>query len=110
MPVKTLVDQAIAGIEAGKTEIRPGLSNALYLLRRLAPGIPFGQMAKMVSGAKQGNRGDVLNPCQARRKKNPKDGTTLGYTVMAATRSVLEYCHGIDLPPGCCPLLRLSLL
>ncbi len=52
MPVKTFVDQAIAGIEAGKTEIRPGLSNVLYLLSRLAPGIPFGQMAKMGSAAK----------------------------------------------------------
>ena len=52
MPVKTLVDQAIAGIENGKTEIRPGLSNVLYLLSRLAPGIPFGQMAKMGSAAK----------------------------------------------------------
>ena len=48
MPVKKLVDQTIAGIEAGKTEIRPGLSNVLYLLSRLAPGLPFGQMAKMV--------------------------------------------------------------
>ena len=52
MPVKTLVDQAIAGIERGKTEIRPGLSNVLYLLSRVAPGLPFGQMAKMVPAAK----------------------------------------------------------
>jgi uncharacterized oxidoreductase len=52
MPVKKLVDQAIAGIEAGRTEIRPGLSNVLYLLSRLAPGLPFGQMAKMVPTAR----------------------------------------------------------
>ena len=52
MPVKTLVNQAIAGIEAGKAEIRPGLSNVLYLLSRLAPGLPFGQMAKMVPAAR----------------------------------------------------------
>ena len=52
MPVKLLVDKAIAGIEAGKAEIRPGLSNVLYLLSRLAPGLPFGQMAKMVPAAK----------------------------------------------------------
>jgi uncharacterized oxidoreductase len=51
MPVKTLVDLAIAGIEAGKTDIRPGLSKVLYLLSRLAPGLPFGQMAKMVPDA-----------------------------------------------------------
>ncbi len=52
MPVKAVVDQTIAGIEAGKTEIRPGLSNVLYLLSRLAPGLPFGQMAKMVPAAR----------------------------------------------------------
>ena len=51
MPVDVLVRKAIAGIEAGKTEIRPGLSNVLYLLSRLAPGLPFGQMAKMVRTA-----------------------------------------------------------
>ena len=48
MPVDVLVSKAIASIEAGKTEIRPGLSNVLYLLSRLAPSLPFGQMAKMV--------------------------------------------------------------
>ena len=32
----------------GRTEIRPGLSNVLYLLSRFAPSLPFGQMAKMV--------------------------------------------------------------
>lgn len=51
MPVSKLVEQAIAGIEAGKTDIRPGLSKILYLLSRLAPGLPFGQMAKMVPTA-----------------------------------------------------------
>jgi uncharacterized oxidoreductase len=48
MAVDVLVTKAIAGIEAGKTEIRPGLSNVLYLMSRLAPSLPFGQMAKMV--------------------------------------------------------------
>ena len=48
MDVSLLVRKTIAGIEAGKTEIRPGLSNVLYLLSRLAPQLPFGQMAKMV--------------------------------------------------------------
>jgi uncharacterized oxidoreductase len=49
MPVDLLVAKAIAAIEAGKTEIRPGISNLLYILSRFAPGLPFGQMAKMVS-------------------------------------------------------------
>lgn len=48
MDVSLLVRKTIAGIEAGKTEIRPGLSNVLYVLSRLAPQLPFGQMAKMV--------------------------------------------------------------
>ena len=52
MPADLLVRKAIAGIEAGKTEIRPGLSNVLYLMSRLAPSLPFGQMAKLVRAAK----------------------------------------------------------
>jgi uncharacterized oxidoreductase len=51
MDVQVLVKQAISGIESGKNEIRPGLSNILYLLSRVAPQIPFGQMAKMVTSA-----------------------------------------------------------
>lgn len=49
MAVEVLVAKAIAGIEAGRSEIRPGLSNVLYFLSRLAPSLPFGQMAKMYS-------------------------------------------------------------
>ena len=41
MDVEALVKQAIAGIESGKTEIRPGLSNILYILSRIAPQYPF---------------------------------------------------------------------
>ncbi len=48
MDVSLLVRKAIAGIEANTQEVRPGLSNVLYLLSRLAPQLPFGQMAKMV--------------------------------------------------------------
>jgi uncharacterized oxidoreductase len=48
MDVQVLVKLAIAGIEAGKSEIRPGLSNVLYILSRIAPQLPFGQMAKML--------------------------------------------------------------
>ncbi len=51
MAADVLVRKAIAGIEAGKTEIRPGLSNVLYLMSRLLPSLPFGQMAKMVRAA-----------------------------------------------------------
>lgn len=48
MAAEVLVRKAIAGIEAGKTEIRPGLSNVLYIMSRLVPSLPFAQMAKMV--------------------------------------------------------------
>ena len=52
MAADVLVRKAIAGIEAGKTEIRPGLSNVLYLMSRLIPSLPFGQMAKLVQSSK----------------------------------------------------------
>jgi uncharacterized oxidoreductase len=51
MAPDVLAAKAIAGIEAGKTEIRPGLSNILYLMSRLVPSLPFGQFAKLVSTA-----------------------------------------------------------
>lgn len=51
MAADVLVRKAISGIEAGKTEIRPGLSNLLYLMSRLIPSLPFGQMAKLVPSA-----------------------------------------------------------
>jgi uncharacterized oxidoreductase len=47
MDVKTLAEHAIAGIEAGKTEIRPGLSNVLKAMSRIAPQFMLMQMAKM---------------------------------------------------------------
>jgi uncharacterized oxidoreductase len=47
MPVDVLAARAIAGIEAGKLEIRPGLSNVLKLMSRIAPGFMLEQMAKM---------------------------------------------------------------
>ena len=46
MPVDRLVHACIAGIEAGKTEITPGVARALKLSRRLAPTFIFGRMAK----------------------------------------------------------------
>lgn len=49
MPVGTLADKVMAGIAAGKTEIRPGLSNALKLISRVAPELALRQIAKMSS-------------------------------------------------------------
>ena len=46
MDVKLLVDKAIAGIEAGKLEIRPGLSNVLNIMSRIAPAFMLRQLAK----------------------------------------------------------------
>ncbi|MCB8882653.1 SDR family NAD(P)-dependent oxidoreductase [Acidisoma cellulosilytica] len=42
-----LVRRAIAGIEAGKAEIRPGLANVLKIASRVAPGFMFKQMIKL---------------------------------------------------------------
>jgi uncharacterized oxidoreductase len=47
MDVKVLVRKAIAGIEAGKLEIRPGLSNVLKIMSRLAPQFMFNQLARL---------------------------------------------------------------
>jgi uncharacterized oxidoreductase len=46
MTVNDLVRQTITGIEGGKLEIRPGLSNILYLLERIAPRFALRQMMK----------------------------------------------------------------
>ena len=42
-----LASKAIAGIEAGKLEIRPGLSNVLKAMSRIAPQFMLNQMANM---------------------------------------------------------------
>ena len=47
MDVALLAKRAIAGIEAGKLEIRPGLSNVLKVMSRVAPGFMLKQMVKM---------------------------------------------------------------
>jgi uncharacterized oxidoreductase len=47
MDVTVLARRAIAGIEAGKTEIRPGLANVLKAMSRIAPRFMLGQLAKM---------------------------------------------------------------
>ena len=46
MPVETLVRHAITGVEAGKTDIRPGLSRVLGIAGRVAPDLMFNQMSK----------------------------------------------------------------
>ncbi len=46
MPVDVLARKAIAGIEAGKLEICPGLSNVLKMMSRIAPHFMFRQLAK----------------------------------------------------------------
>lgn len=47
MAVDVLVRRAVASIEAGKTEIRPGLSNVLKIASRVAPRLIFWQMSKV---------------------------------------------------------------
>ena len=47
MPVAVLAEKAITGIEAGQREIRPGQSNLLKLLSRVAPDFAFKQLTKM---------------------------------------------------------------
>ena len=48
MDVKVLVAHALAGIERGRTEIRPGLATMLWMMSRLAPGFIAGQLGKGV--------------------------------------------------------------
>jgi uncharacterized oxidoreductase len=47
MEPPVLARRAIAGIEAGKLEIRPGLSNALKVMSRIAPHFSLNQIARM---------------------------------------------------------------
>jgi uncharacterized oxidoreductase len=47
MDVGVLARRAIAGIEAGKSEIRPGVSNVLKIASRVAPHFMFRQMVKL---------------------------------------------------------------
>ena len=47
MDVKVLARKAIAGIEAGTLEIRPGLSNVLKTMSRIAPQFMFSQLSKV---------------------------------------------------------------
>lgn len=46
MAADELARRALAGVEAGRLEIRPGVSNVLKVMSRVAPGLIFAQMAK----------------------------------------------------------------
>jgi uncharacterized oxidoreductase len=48
MDVEVFVQKAIAGIEAGKMEVRPGLANVMKILSRIAPGSILKQVAKKI--------------------------------------------------------------
>jgi uncharacterized oxidoreductase len=48
MDVTALAKSAIAGIEAGKLEIRPGLANVLKAMSRIAPQFMLKQVVKMM--------------------------------------------------------------
>ena len=52
MDVTVLVNHAIAGIESGKREIRPGLANVLKAMSRIAPQFMLNQMANMAKPKK----------------------------------------------------------
>ncbi len=47
MAPEVLVRRAIADVEAGQLEIRPGVANVLKIMSRVAPGFMLKQMAKM---------------------------------------------------------------
>jgi uncharacterized oxidoreductase len=48
MNVEVFVKKAIAGIEAGKLEVRPGVANVIRILSRIAPEFTLKQMTKMI--------------------------------------------------------------
>ncbi len=54
MSVQALARRAIAGIEAGKLEIQPGVANVLKAMSRVAPGFMLKQMARMDSKSNSG--------------------------------------------------------
>jgi uncharacterized oxidoreductase len=51
--VKQFAKRAIAGIEAGKLEIRPGLANVLKAMSRIAPQLMLNQMEKMAKPSRE---------------------------------------------------------
>jgi uncharacterized oxidoreductase len=61
MDAKVLAKRAIAGIEAGKLEIRPGLSNVLKAMSRIAPQLMLKQIARMGKPKNPGSNQKKLN-------------------------------------------------
>ena len=61
MDASMFAKKAIAGIEAGKLEIRPGLANVLKVMSRVAPRFMLNMMGKMTPafGAKSSTAGGV---------------------------------------------------
>jgi uncharacterized oxidoreductase len=51
MSTEALARQAIAGIERGRHEIRPGIAGVLKGMSRLAPEFMFGQLNRMMTPA-----------------------------------------------------------
>jgi uncharacterized oxidoreductase len=49
MDPKVLAQRALACIEGGRLEIRPGVANVLKIMSRVAPGFMLKQMAKMAT-------------------------------------------------------------
>ena len=47
MEARVFARRAIAGIEAGKLEVRPGLTNVLKVMSRMAPGFMLNQLGRM---------------------------------------------------------------
>ncbi|GJG88966.1 oxidoreductase [Gemmatimonadetes bacterium T265] len=54
MDPAVLAARAVAGIEAGRLEIRPGLSNVVKLLSRAAPGFALRQLTRTVLPKREG--------------------------------------------------------
>jgi uncharacterized oxidoreductase len=48
MDLEVFAKKAIAGIEAGQLEVRPGLANVMKFLSRIAPGFILKQVAKQI--------------------------------------------------------------
>jgi len=53
MSPEVLAKKAVAALEAGRSEIRPGLSNVLKAMSRIAPGLMLNQLAKLSDPARR---------------------------------------------------------
>ena len=56
MDVKKFASHALSAIEAGHLEIRPGLSNVLKAMSRIAPGFMLKQLSKMMKPARSASK------------------------------------------------------